>query len=287
MTDQAPTQSPPATKALSPIVTLRDLVEKNKSQLALALPKYMDVDRLARVFMTCVQRTPALAECAPISMLGFLFGCAQLGLEPDPVTGEIYPVPFNNSAKGRKEVQMIVGYRGLIKLVTNTDQVNAVYAKEVRANDEFDFDYGTFSPPRHKIRHFTEKERGEITHFYAVAKLKTGESQLEVMTKEDVDKIRARAKASSNGPWVTDYVEMGRKTVTRRLCKYLPKAPSNSRLLLAVGMDERNDLGKPQDLGTLTGDPSEAATPEREEKPTPQMPKELPPPTDPGTAIEP
>ena len=270
------TSAVPAVKQKSPVETLRNLFNNNKDQLSLALPKYMNVDRLIRVAITCCQRTPGLLECAPVTLLGALFGCGQLGLEPDPITGEAYLVPFMNNKKNRKEVQLIVGYRGLIKLATNTDQVSHIYAREVYAKDEFSYEYGTNPYIKHKQSNLPLKDRGGITHFYAVAKLSDGNVQFEVMTKEDVDAIRARSKAGSSGPWVTDYVEMGRKTPTRRLCKYLPKSASNSKLLFAVGIDERHDIGKPQDLGLLTNNPTETATPEVEEKPEAQMPQEKP-----------
>ena len=45
------------------------------------------------------------------------------------------------------------------------------------------------------------------------------------MTKADVDAIRKRSKASGSGPWVTDYSEMGKKTVLRRMSKRWPLAP--------------------------------------------------------------
>ncbi len=45
------------------------------------------------------------------------------------------------------------------------------------------------------------------------------------MTKPEIDAIRKRSRASGSGPWVTDYAEMARKTVVRRLFKYLPASP--------------------------------------------------------------
>jgi hypothetical protein len=57
------------------------------------------------------------------------------------------------------------------------------------------------------------------------------------MEKAEVDAIRARSRAK-NGPWATDYVEMGRKTPVRRLCKYLKLDPETQRLITE---DERMD----------------------------------------------
>jgi hypothetical protein len=55
-----------------------------------------------------------------------------------------------------------------------------------------------------------------------------------VMTKDEVDAIRKRSKASGSGPWVTDYNEMAKKTVVRRASK---KWPLDAELAEAVNND--------------------------------------------------
>ena len=57
---------------------------------------------------------------------------------------------------------------------------------------------------------------------YAVAHLKDGGVQAEVMTLADINAIRKRSRSGDSGPWVTDFGEMARKTVIKRLCKSLP-----------------------------------------------------------------
>jgi recombination protein RecT len=42
------------------------------------------------------------------------------------------------------------------------------------------------------------------------------------MPKSEIDSHRKRSKASSYGPWVTDYDEMAKKTVFRSVFKWLP-----------------------------------------------------------------
>ena len=53
-----------------------------KAQLALALPKHMTADRLARIALTEVRKVPKLAQCDQTSFLGAIMQCASLGLEP-------------------------------------------------------------------------------------------------------------------------------------------------------------------------------------------------------------
>src|SRR5690606_30662561 len=73
--------------------TLTALIERMKPQIARALPKHMDPDRLARIATTVLRQTPQLGQCTPESLLGALMTCAQLGLEPGPL-GHAYLVPY-------------------------------------------------------------------------------------------------------------------------------------------------------------------------------------------------
>ena len=63
---------------------------------------------------------------------------------------------------------------------------------------------------------------GEVKGFYMVAKFKDGGHQIHYMPKSEVDMHRKRSRSGSNGPWVTDYIEMGKKTVVRSAWKWLP-----------------------------------------------------------------
>jgi len=63
---------------------------------------------------------------------------------------------------------------------------------------------------------------GRVTHVYAVARLKDGGIQREVMTTAEVEKIRKKSRAGQSGPWKEHWDEMAKKTVIRRLVKLLP-----------------------------------------------------------------
>lgn len=201
--------------------TVRSALEKLKPQLAMALPRHLTPDRLLRVTMTAVQQTPKLLECDRTSLYAAVLTCAQLGLEPDGVLGQAYLVPF----KGK--VQFIPGYRGLITLARNSGDISSIQAHEVCEHDDFDYAYGLEERLHHRP---AEGDRGEITHFYAYAKFKDGGHIFEVMTRAEVEKVRDNSegyKAFKAGhiksnPWDSDFVPMGRKTLVRRIAKYLP-----------------------------------------------------------------
>ncbi len=93
-----------------------------------------------------------------------------------------------------------------------------------------------------------ENEDAPITHVYAVARLKDGGTQFEVMTVKQVEKVKAQSKASGNGPWVTHWEEMAKKTVIRRLFKYLPVSIEMQK---AVVLDEKAESDIDQDNASV------------------------------------
>src|SRR5690606_21449268 len=104
--------------------------------------------------------------------------------------------------------------------------------------DEFVYEYGL----RPQLVHRPDPTgQGEMTHVYAIAWLRDADPIFEVMTREEVERIRKRSKAADNGPWVTDYEAMARKTVVKRLCKYLPLSPEAEA---AIEADNRRDVGQ-------------------------------------------
>lgn len=216
---------------------IRALLEKAKPQIALALPRHLSADRMLRIAMTSIRRTPKLLACNQQSLLGAVMQAAQLGLECDGVLGHAYLVPFKD------EVQLIVGYKGLVDLARRSGQLSTIFARVVYAKDQFEYAYGLSE----RLEHIPsgEAEPGEVVAVYAVARLKDGGTQFEVMSRGEVDKIRERSRAKDDGPWITDFAEMAKKTVLRRLCKMLPASVELAR---AVALDERADLGLPQQL---------------------------------------
>lgn len=223
---------------------------KIKAQMALALPKHMTADRLARIATTEIRKVPALAKCDQASFLGAIMQCAQLGLEPGGALGHAYLLPFENRRKGITEVQFIVGYRGMIDLARRSGQIVSLAARAVFQNDQFSYQYGLHEDLQHVP--CETGDPGPLTHVYAVAKLKDGGIQFEVMSRADVEKVRAQSKAGGNGPWVSHFEEMAKKTVIRRLFKYLPVS---IELQQAVTQDERAESGVTQDnASVLTGE---------------------------------
>lgn len=240
-----------------------------KAQMALALPKHMTADRLARIALTEVRKVPALARCDQTSFLGAIMQCASLGLEPGGALGHAYLLPFENRKKGTTEVQFIVGYRGMIDLARRSGQIVSIEARTVHAADKFRVALGLEPKLEHEPA-WEADDRGPLRFVYAVAKLHGGGVQFDVMSRAEIEKVRAQSKAGQSVPWVSHFDEMAKKTVIRRLFKYLPVSIEIAR---AVGLDEQAEAGLPQDnplsdtvtidadTGEITGggDPAAAA----------------------------
>lgn len=193
--------------------TLADLIEMQKPAIAKALPRHMNPERMARIATTVLRQTPALSRCTPESFLGALMTASQLGLEPGAL-GEAYFVPYGTVCT------FIPGYRGLIKLARQSGLVADIYAEVVRANDSFQVKLGLNRDIQHDI--VDRVNRGDVTDVYAVAKFKDGTSTFVTMTVAEVEAIRTRSKAGRNGPWVTDWEAMAKKTAVKQLSKWLP-----------------------------------------------------------------
>lgn len=241
-------------KVNTQLTTIRQLLDKSKGQIKMALPKHMDVDRLVRIAMTSVQRTPKLLECDPITLLGAVVQSAQLGLEPDGVTGQAYLIPFMNRKKNRMEVQFIPGYRGLVSLARRSGKVTKIEAHVVHEHDEFRFQYGVHETLDHLPTRADEP--GPVIYAYAIASYTDGTKQFDVMTVRELEAIRSRSKSPNDGPWVTDTEEMYKKTTVRRISKMLDLSPEFAR---AVALEDKLERGEAQEL-SIEVDPTEVGS---------------------------
>lgn len=218
--------------------TIKSLAERSREQLAQALPKHLTVDRMLKVFYSALSRPDAkgetpLLECSPLSLLMSLMRAAELGLEPNTGLGLSYLVPYRNARTRQRECQLIPGYRGLVQLARQSGAVRSVEARVVREKDAFKLAYGLDQVLEHAP--FLDGDPGRLRLVYAVAHLVEGDPVVEVMSRAEIDAIRARSKMP-DGAWASDYEEMARKTVIRRITKFLPAStdPQHERARAAL-----------------------------------------------------
>lgn len=240
--------------------TIGAMLESRKQMIAQVLPRHIKADRLIKVALMAMNRQPELLNCTPASLFQALMMAGQLGLEPDGVLGSAYLIPYGTHAT------LIPGYRGLIDLARRSGQIKSIEAHLIRKGDKFECAFGlspelTHSPVFPGDEAYLKNEN--IIGAYAVAKLVDGGEQFEVMSRAEIDAIRSRSKAAKSGPWVTDFGEMAKKTVIRRIMKYLPLSVE---MASALELDNRADEGS--QLVDLIDLPAEVIPQEKEKSAT-------------------
>jgi recombination protein RecT len=190
-----------------------------RAEIAKVLPKHVTPERMIRVAITATMKTPKLLLCTADSLTKCLLDCSALGIEPDGRRAHL--IPFEDRKKGVTVCTLIIDYKGLADLAIRSGLVSNIHADVVRENDVFEYDLGEIKT--HKIN-FRE-DRGAAYAFYAICRFKDGSVKADVMSVDEVEAIRMRSKSPDEGPWATDPVEMGKKTVFRRLSKWLPLSP--------------------------------------------------------------
>lgn len=232
------------------------LLDQKKGEIAKMLPSHLNAERLLKVAQIAVTTTPGLLKCDVASLIGAIGQCAQMGLEPNTVLGHAYLVPFKVKRKDQHgnerwvdSVQVIVGYKGFIDLARRSGQIVSIAAHEVCTNDEFELVYGLDERLTHKP---ALDDRGDIVGFYAVAKLVGGGHAFEFMSLRQVEAIMLGTQSKGKyGPWKDHFIEMGRKSVVRRLAKYLPLS---IEFQTAAALDGLAEGGKDQHLDAFDGE---------------------------------
>lgn len=199
--------------------TIKNYIKAYESEIARALPSMITAERFTRIAMTAITQNPMLAECTPQSFIGSMLYSAQLGLEPNTPLGQAYLIPYRNNARGIVECTFQVGYKGLIDLVRRSGEIQSIEAHIVYENDEFEYELGLEPKLKHKP---AMSNRGEMIWVYAMYRLTNGGYAFEVMSKEDIQAHRVKYSKAKNSPWNTEFEEMAKKTVLKKVLKYAP-----------------------------------------------------------------
>ncbi|MDY3896197.1 MAG: recombinase RecT [Candidatus Fimenecus sp.] len=214
-------------------VSMKGLIKSMEGEIAKALPSVITPERFTRMTLSAISVNPKLADCTPKSFLGAMMNAAQLGLEPNTPLGQAYLIPYKNH--GIDEVQFQIGYKGLIDLAYRSGEVELVQAQVVYENDTFECQYG-LEP---KLLHIpADSNRGDPIKVYALFRTKSGGYGFEVMSMDDVKKHAekySRAYSTAYSPWKTNFEEMAKKTVLKKVLKY---APMKSDFVRAISSDE-------------------------------------------------
>lgn len=207
-------------------------------------------ERAADILVTLARRE--LKDCSLNSVLLAALGVAKLGLNPDPQLGHVWIIPFRDGQTDTKVATVIIGYRGMIEL-GRRGGLKSIRAERVYANDLFEYENGLSVHLRHVPWWMRgQAEPGPMRAAYVLASTNGLSSEyVTVLPVSELDKARERSKSAKAGfsPWNTDTDAMRLKTAVRRASKLWPMTPE---LASAVALDERDEIGDPQDIYDLS-----------------------------------
>lgn len=184
-----------------------------REQFAAAMPRHLTPDRFIRVALTALSRTPKLLDCTPESVMKCMLDLSSLGIEPDGRRAHL--IPYG------KECTLILDYKGIAELAMRSGEIANIHADKICENDAFEYNAGIVD--KHSPNY--KEPRGSAYAYYAQVTFQNGTKKAEVMTRDEVESVRKRSKAGNNGPWVTDFDEMAKKTVFKRVSKWIPLSP--------------------------------------------------------------
>jgi recombination protein RecT len=232
---------------------------KMKDQFAKAIPEHIKAETFVRVCLTALTRTPKLMECTQESLFKCMMDLASNGLMPDGRNAHL--IPFKNHKTNQIECQLIIDYKGLVELVRRSGEVSNIHCDKVCENDLFEVNAGKLI--EHRINY--KASRGNPYAYYCIMDMKDGSQKLEVMTKDEVESIRKRSKASGSGPWVSDFDEMAKKTVFRRASKWVSLSPE-IRNVIDIDDKQYKNITPKFNIPEVQSENEELALPDLDEK---------------------
>lgn len=200
-----------------------------KAMMAETLPKHIDPDGFARTVQTALQVQPELLDCAPRSLMIACMKAATDGLILDGREAAMIVRSVNvgtkQAAKWEKQATYQPMVQGLMKLARNSGEIVSIVAHVVYSNDRFQYVLGDDERIEHLPAPLSEKS-GEPVAAYAIVKLKDGTAVREVMRASAILNIAAQGKnAFQYDPGQgKNFAEWWRKTVIRRITKYIPRS---------------------------------------------------------------
>lgn len=221
----------------TPIAKFSGFLEKLKPQLAVALPRHMNADRMSRLAMTAFSTNEDLQNCTPQSIAGSIMTAAQLGLEPG-INGQGYLIPYKGTCT------FVPGWKGLVDLVARSGRAT-VWTGVVFGGDEFAYQLGDAPFCRH-IPGEGDVDGGDFTHVYAIGRVRDASmAVIEVWPRAKVskhlkqyNKVGSRHYALSNE---NNFEMYARKVALLQVLKYMP---ASIELANAIEISNATESGK-------------------------------------------
>ena len=216
-------------KPLTPIQRFQGYMETYKENVLPALLKKHNIEpaQFVQIVLSEIKKNEKLLTAFnenPASMFASILAGAEIGLIPSDMLGEFYLIP--RKIDGKMSVTPLIGYKGLVNIILRSGEVSKVHTQCVYEGEEFEPIFGLEPNIIHKPNYEVERSSKTLKFVYAVAKLKNGDFQFEVLSKGDIIKITNLSRYD-NALYFNDQKDpqmwMVKKTALIQLAKMLPK----------------------------------------------------------------
>ena len=221
--------APQPTKPLTAIQLFNNSLEAYKKQVLPNLLSKHNIEpaQFVQIVVSELKKNPKLQDAFkenPSSLFASILAGAEIGLIPSDMLGEFYLIP--RRIDGKQTVTPLIGYKGLVSILLRSGEITKIHTECVYEGDHFEAIYGLEQNIIHKPNFDTERSANTLKFVYAVAKLKNGDYQFQVLSKGEILKIKALSRYD-NDLYFNDKKDpqmwMVRKTALIQLSKMLPK----------------------------------------------------------------
>lgn len=230
MLQQITAQKQEITPAQQALQDLGSQFITRKAEFEAVLPSNCSFERFVGIVRTAIMQNNELLkiECRP-SLFMSCFKAAQDGLLPDGREAAlvIYKVKQQNG-NIKQQVQYMPMVAGILKKMRTSGELSSISAHVVFERDEFDYSLGDNEYILHKP---ALAFRGKPVCVYAIVKIKDGAVYREVMSFEEIEKIRSISRTRDGITWRNHWAEMAKKTVIRRISKRLPLTSDQEQVI--------------------------------------------------------
>jgi len=291
------------------VATIIDILRSDKVKKGLqgVATRYLTHERMLRLAVNAVARTPNLQRCNPQSVLGAIMTSTALGLEPNTVEGQAYLIPYKRRAQvdgnwiDVYDCQFQIGYRGYITLAHRLPGLTKFQSEAIHDGDRFEHQLGTETFLRYAK---ALKDRGELIGAFCYSEISGGEAAT-ILPLDEILKIRGRSETHkvlqtrereartaferagenpskqilrdfdqavaklADTPWELWEDDMAAKSAIKKHCKKLPKAMGAEGSALGIAAEIDGDSAKLIDIGAMA-DPDMAKAVVDGEEPIPQ-----------------
>lgn len=186
--------------------------------------------------LQAVKSNPKLLKCDVTTIQDAIINVASVGLSLNPASGHCYLVPEYNKQAKVVACQLRVSFKGLIKLATDSGSISWVKADVVKEKDTFEH-RGFNEIPLHHMKPF--EDRGATVGAYCVAKTTAGEILVDVISAEQLSRIKGSAKTQF--VWDNWPDEMAKKAIIKRAAKQWPPGPHARQLDEAIAVINKSE----------------------------------------------